>query len=601
MFPLTLRRSLLAKALLAIGVLLLVTVLRACSVAGVHWMGWHDVPALAAITALHEAENAFWRHEGIGTPAQARHAAVQMQRHLYDEALRGAVERPGRAALQAAWERLDARWSARLRPALEQGRVADYWRQVGPFSHDLALLTSGLQTEHAELLALDRRIAILTMVTFLCLLTAGLYVLLRRVVLPLRELLAATDHFRAGNLDVRVRYEAPDEIGRLAERFNAMADDLASSHRDLERRVQEKMLHLGRANAALELLFRSSAELAQGTADAAAIADLLTRFQALLPGLDLTLCLQLQGSGGPLIALHGDATPQICTLDECGRCAVATRPGQRCYEVRCGGEVLGQLRACFEAAQSPEPAEPPEPELVQALADLIGSALAFGRQREKDSHLLLLNERNTIARELHDSLAQSLSYMKIQVARLQAMIRRHDDCARVESVATELREGINDAYRQLRELLTTFRLGLGGDELGDALQAAVQEFSQRGGISILLEADTLLLPLSGVEQIHVVQIAREALANCLRHAGARHAWVCLRQRGPEVELVIEDDGQGLSPLASEVQRHGMTIMRERAHSIGGTLTVGPRHPRGTRVRLRFRPGTAAAEPEGRGA
>lgn len=594
MIPPLLRRSLLAQALLAIGILLLVTLLRAGSVAGVHWMGWHDVPALAAITALHDAENALWQRDGAESLAQARDTAALLQRHLHNEALRGAVGRPGRAALQATWERLDARWNADLRPALEQGRLADYWRQAGPFSQDLAMLTSGLQAEHAALLALDLRIAALTMLTFLGLLLAGSFILLRRVALPLRELLLATDQFRAGNLDVRVRYAAPDEIGRLAERFNAMADDLASSHRDLERRVEEKMQRLGRANAALELLFRSSAELAKGTADATAIADLLTRFQALLPGLDLTLCLRSQGSGGPLIALHGEATPQICSLDQCGHCKIAMRPGQRCYEVRCGGEVLGQLRACFDTALAQ--AQPPEPELVQALADLIGSALALGRQREKDSHLLLHNERNTIARELHDSLAQSLSYMKIQVARLQAMIRRHDDCDLVESVAAELREGINDAYRQLRELLTTFRLGLGGDELGDALQAAVQEFSQRGGVRILLEADTLLLPLSGVEQIHVVQIAREALANCLRHAGARQAWVCLRQHGPEVELVIEDDGQGLSPLASEVQRHGMTIMRERAHSIGGTLTVGPRQPRGTRVRLRFRPGTAA-EPE----
>lgn len=593
MFPPFLRHSLLAQALTVIGLLLFVTLVRAGSVASLHWMGRHDVPALSSIASLHEDTASLWRRSRLPDDSprvQARQAAVALQEHLDAPALQAAVRRPGRDELLLTWQQLDRHWTQELRPLLEQGRSDDYRRASETFSRDLARLSAGLQAEHARLLALDLRFAAGTLLALLGILSFSLYILLRRVVLPLRELLATTDRFRAGNLDVRVAYAAPDEIGSLAQRFNAMADDLADSHRHLEQQVADKMQHLGRANAVLELLFRSSAGMAHGPAGATVLADLLARFQALVPGLELTLCLAPQ-PGGPLIALHGADQQQICTSDQCDCYDVPAQAPQHSYDVCCRGEVLGTLRACVDPARL---ADAPEPELLQALADLIGSVLGLGRQREKDGQLLLHNERSTIARELHDSLAQSLSYMKIQVSCLQTMIRRHDDCALAESVAAELREGINDAYRQLRELLTTFRLGLGGDELGDALQAAVEEFSRRGDMRLLLEADSLLVPLSGIEQIHVLQIVREALGNCLRHSGARQAWVTLRQSGQDVELRVEDDGRGLSPLASEVQRHGMAIMHERARGIGGSLIVAPRHPQGTRVQLRFRPGALAA-------
>ena len=106
---------------------------------------------------------------------------------------------------------------------------------------------------------------------------------------------------------------------------------------------------------------------------------------------------------------------------------------------------------------------------------------------------------------------------------------------------------------------------------------------------VLLHSEPLAYTLSATEQIHLLQIAREALSNCARHAQASQAWVHLKQIGEEAELLIEDDGCGVTPGFDQRQHHGLTIMQERARSLHGSLQLSPRAPQGTRLLLRFRP------------
>jgi two-component system nitrate/nitrite sensor histidine kinase NarX len=160
-------------------------------------------------------------------------------------------------------------------------------------------------------------------------------------------------------------------------------------------------------------------------------------------------------------------------------------------------------------------------------------------------------------------------------------------------VSEEIREGLNNAYRQLRELLTTFRLQITEGGLDLALQSAAREFAERGQFQVELDARPLPFALSASEQIHLLQICREALSNCARHARAQHVWVRLAQLGEDVELQIEDDGQGLSGDFDQRQHHGLNIMRERARHLHGQLGIEPRASGGTRVHLLFRPGFLA--------
>ncbi|PBV04270.1 hypothetical protein CJU35_29945 [Pseudomonas aeruginosa] len=215
--------------------------------------------------------------------------------------------------------------------------------------------------------------------------------------------------------------------------------------------------------------------------------------------------------------------------------------------------------------------------------------------------LALFAERGTIARELHDSLAQSLSYLKIQVSRLGTLLKREAPAEKIEDTLDELREGLNGAYRQLRELLTTFRLSLDEPSLEAALGNAVAEFGERGEVTIELDNRLQHVPLSPNEEIHVLQIVREALSNVVRHSQAQRAWVRLSsQADGQVSIAVEDDGVGFDPQQNRSGHYGLTIMQERGQTLGSQLRFEARAPHGTRVLFSFVPTalqpSAAKEP-----
>lgn len=574
MFWRHLRSSLIAQATFVIGILFVIALVRVIFVSGLNWMERHDDQAILAASSLRSSFNQLALSMAIepGAPEQ-RELATEVQRLLREEHLRGALWRPGREALRGKWLALRRQWKGELAPALEASDAPRFLGAARPFALALDDLADDLQQEHQRLKILDLNQVIVTMLLVISLQLLAIYTLRRKVAAPLQRLLGATEQLRGGTLDVRVTHEADDEIGRLALSFNAMADALQGSHRALEQQVEQKVRQLALANAALEQLSRSSHELALGPADACEFEALLRRFEQLLPGLRLDI----------------DQQGDVPVMPAC-----AGRPGAHAYAISSQGQRLGELCACFDDARNPEPWES---DLVQALADIIGSAVMLNRQREHNNQSLLLNERNTIARELHDSLAQSLSFMKLQIARLQVLIHEEQDCEAVSAVAEELRTGINDAYGQLRQLLSTFRLEIGRGELGSVLQNAVQEFARRSNLDIALHADPPPAGLSPDEETHLVQIMREALTNCVRHAEAVHVDVRLRAVGDEVELVVEDDGRGFAPASSSQPHHGIAIMRERALGIGGTLAIESRSPRGTRLCLRFRPARGAPPTE----
>lgn len=200
-----------------------------------------------------------------------------------------------------------------------------------------------------------------------------------------------------------------------------------------------------------------------------------------------------------------------------------------------------------------------------------------------------------MARELHDSLAQSLSFSKIQVSRLQAMLERGSEREAVAGAAEELRDGLNGAYRKLRELITTFRAQINVGGLTVALDEALEEYGARSSVVMLLDNRLKGCQLSANEEFHIVQIVREALSNIVRHARATQATVKLApDAGGEIVISVEDDGLGIDPAADARNRHGTSIMRERALSLGGALSIMNRPEGGCRVLVRFRPSTPVA-------
>ncbi|HTN29838.1 MAG TPA: type IV pili methyl-accepting chemotaxis transducer N-terminal domain-containing protein [Pseudomonas sp.] len=515
---------------------------------------------------------------------QVRQLTTQFEERLASPAL--TLELKSNADLHAAYLALQQRWLEELKPALLTGDFEQFPPRAESFVEQLNTFVLLLQKHSEAKQGWVQTIQGLALFVTVVVLMVGIYQLQGTVLAPLQELVNANERFRSGDLSVRVKYDAADELGQVAASFNAMAEAIERSHQTLERRVAEETANLAQANAALQLLYQSSRQLASGIADANELGSLLEKFRNHVPGLQLSLC--LHGDGQPaeqLLALHSDRVREICAPENCALCSLRENKNLLSCPVVHQGSELGELRANFDD----RPAQNWEAELIQALANLIGTALSLEQQREQEHRLLIFEERAVIARELHDSLAQALSYMKLQVSRLQTLMRRGEPMERLETVSEELREGLNSAYRQLRELLVTFRLSIQEGGLEQALQDTTQEFAERGDFQVRLQVQPLAFSLSASEQIHLLQVAREALSNCARHAGAGEVMVALRQDGEQVELLIEDNGRGLSGDYDQRQHHGLTIMQERARSLGGTISVAANAPRGTRVLLRFRP------------
>ncbi|MNF42364.1 Nitrate/nitrite sensor protein NarX [compost metagenome] len=490
--------------------------------------------------------------------------------------------------LYMAHSEINRLWQEQLRPALDRGDKATFQQHTENFVAQLEHFVMLLQKRSEHRQGWQQSIQGAALLITVIILLVGMYELQLNVISPLQELVTVAERFRRGDHSARVEFRSEDELGQMAESFNAMAEAIEESHRTLESRVAQKTQTLAQTNAALELLYQNSRSLATRQANVERLDELISRFQQRLPGLRLTLCLQdnVHAPSEQLLALHGSETREVCARSDCATCERKTNPEQAIFSINNQGNNLGELKAHFRGGRRPQAWETA---LIQALANQVGTALSLKRQREQEHRLLLLDERTTIARELHDSLAQALSYMKLQVSRLQTLIRRGESAQTLETVSDELRDGLNNAYRQLRELLTTFRLQIQDGGLDQELKDTVQEFAKRGDFSAELQIDRLAFQLSANEQIHLLQIAREALSNCARHARAEHAWLHLRQIGEQVELSVEDDGCGLVAGFDPRQHHGLTIMQERARSLHGQLSIEPRVPSGTRIHLQFHP------------
>lgn len=584
------RSSLPARAGLAVLLIAVLALASALSAGVIAWLSQDDAAAINTAGSLRMATYQLsWKLQAEAPREQIDSLVSNFEKRLNSPDLHKVLESDLQAPLQSAYLQLQSNWRNNLRPALASDDRQHFLSQADGFVEQLNHFVLLLQQKSERKQSWQQNIQGAALFITVLILLIGMYELQTNVITPLQYLMSAAERFRDGDHSARVEFQSEDELGQMALSFNAMADAIEESHRTLESRVALKTANLAQANAALQLLFFSSRQLASRLTSAEQLDLLIDNFQALIPGLRLTLCLH----GNPLkpaeqlIALHGSESREVCSRNDCASCERQHMPNLQVYPVSNQGNDLGELSANFIDGHRPLHWEN---ELIQALADLVGTALSLERQREQDHRLLLLDERTIIARELHDSLAQALSYMKLQVSRLQTLMRRGESAEQLFAVSEEIREGINNAYRQLRELLTTFRLQIQGSGLDQALDDTVREFAERGAFEVLLQVEPLAFTLDASEQIHLLQIAREALSNCARHAQAKHVKVHLGQQGERIELCIEDDGCGIGSNADPRQHHGLTIMQERSRSLNGQLEVSHNPPHGTRIHLSFQPG-----------
>ncbi|MDE2095567.1 MAG: histidine kinase, partial [Burkholderiales bacterium] len=195
-------------------------------------------------------------------------------------------------------------------------------------------------------------------------------------------------------------------------------------------------------------------------------------------------------------------------------------------------------------------------------------------------------ERSFIARELHDSIAQSLAFLKIQVQLMREAIGS-GDAQQVQHVLGEIDAGVRESYGDVRELLMHFRTRANAEDIEPALLTTLRKFEHQTGLKTTLQMIGQGLPLAPDTQIQVLHIVQEALSNVRKHARAGQVWLDVQQQ-PRWRLEVRDDGLGFvhgQDAQADETHVGLRIMAERAERLGAQLEVLSTPGRGTSIVL----------------
>ncbi|MEN8178275.1 MAG: histidine kinase [Pseudomonadota bacterium] len=463
----------------------------------------------------------------------------------------------------------------------------DYLTSVDCFVDDIHAFVEALEIDAEQKNHLLRIIQIISLIFIFIVASVSIYLAKISVLKPLRELQVCANSARQGDFSVRSRYLNEDELGQLGQAFNVMAEDLSKIYEDLEQRVKEKTLNLERSNRSLELLYNTTKTLSDSSLSDEVLEQVIRDIQQLMSLEGGTICLGQSGEKDSfrLVTSNPYYIQNLnIAVDQCESCIDAGK-SQICQLKAPGSGVVQAFSTpikdqsqqygvlMVELGDRAEMAEWQQ-RLLETVASHIALSINMAQQVSQTRLVSLLEERSAIARELHDSLAQSLSYLKIQVSRLEKSVTESADRKQILAISKVLRSALNGAYRQLRDLLTTFRLRINATDFCITLQETVEEFSKRGDITITYKNRATNCRFSPNAEIHLIQIIREALSNVIRHANATHAMLSIEcDKNGLVTLLVEDDGGGFGEQHDMMQHYGLPIMKERAEWLGGELQI----------------------------
>jgi two-component system nitrate/nitrite sensor histidine kinase NarX len=224
-------------------------------------------------------------------------------------------------------------------------------------------------------------------------------------------------------------------------------------------------------------------------------------------------------------------------------------------------------------------------DLYDALSGHLANAVENLRTDALLREAAVSEERTMLARELHDSIAQSLVFLRIQVTLLRhALMEKQTD--QVERILDEIDVGVKESTNDVRELLVHFRTRTNGDDIDQALRTTLQKFEHQSGVKAQLEMHGHGVALPSDVQLQVLHVLQEALSNVRKHADADRVQLIV-QRGPQWVFTVRDNGRGfdLGPEQAADTHVGLHIMRERAERIGAQVSVDSALGAGTEVRI----------------
>jgi two-component system, NarL family, nitrate/nitrite sensor histidine kinase NarX len=514
------------------------------------------------------------------------------------------------AEVQALWQTERANWLQRapVDPAQSQRMAGELVDATNRFVLTIEQQLSGYTAILNLFQMMMMLLAILGAVVMLY--TGYMY-----VINPLSQLKSGLQRIEAADFGTRVEVDTHDEFGQVAAGFNRMAATLQSLYTGLEAKVRDKTQRIEAQRSRLEALYEVSAflatantieELSKGfssrvrtvmKADAVAVrwSDEANQRYLMLA----TDCFpaEMQDEERSLIAgacacgnLRADARTRVIPIHSqdaapLQRCARAGYQSLVSVPVRLQKRLIGEVDLFFRQTVS---LNADEVELLDALASHLASALEGLRAAALEREAAVGEERSLLARELHDSIAQSLAFLKIQAQLLRTAVQRgqHD---KVSTTLDELDEGLRESIGDVRELLVHFRTRTSAEHIEAALNETLQKFQHQTGLPTRLEVRGEGLPLPADVQVQVLHVLQEALSNVRKHAQASHVSLEV-DKGAAWRFTVRDNGRGFDVLAAHDETHvGMKIMRERAERIGATVALQATADLGTTLTLTLPP------------
>jgi two-component system nitrate/nitrite sensor histidine kinase NarQ len=391
----------------------------------------------------------------------------------------------------------------------------------------------------------------------LCVAFFALFYTRKNLVFPLQDIVKAANQISAGNFAITLPKTHSHELNALNAALDKSAKELSLLYQGLEKKVKAKTLALTRSNAELNLLYDNLFMLHGASLNYAALKKSINQLR------DHQALANLR-----LVIIHTDGTQDIIEADN-GWPTDSSQdnsPYNVCFPLVFEQHTLGQLEVISTVQVSTL--------LLENFAMMLARAIVIHNASEQRQQLALFEERSVIARELHDSIGQLLSFLKIQVNLLNKALVKTGTNATIDNLVGEINIGVSTAYVQLRELLSTFRLKLTDPDLHHALTGMLEQLQSQTTMTLNLDYRLAGHLIAANQHIHILQIIREASLNAIKHAKGNAVLIkCYQDDNESITIEICDDGVGISQQQDPLQHFGIGIMHERAKKLNGTLEL----------------------------
>lgn len=517
------------------------------------------------------------------------------------------------ARVQSQWQTLRPVWTDANPPA-----AAEVEREANQFVLLIDSFDSSIEAQLARWTSILNALQLALLVLAIGSALGLLYIGHLSVLAPVFRLTDGLARIERGDFDTRVEVATQDEFGQLSTGFNRMAQNLQQLYAGLEQKVSEKTASLEKERARLAAFYEVSAFLAEtNTLDmlAQGFAQRIRRVAAAD-----SVAIRWSGEANErYLLLAGDGLPRFMIEDEqcltsrsclCGH--PQSVPGARVIPVRAAGPGAATLGHCARAGYVTLVSVPvilhqrtlgeidlffretivlsaQDRDLLDTLASHLAGAMENLRVSALERETAVSDERALLASELHDSIAQSLAFLKIQVQLLRDVLTAPAGSSAAR-IVDELDAGVRESTGDVRELLVHFRTRGNTEDIEPALRTTLRKFEHQTGLATNLLIEGHGLPLDADVQVQVLHVLQEALSNVRKHARAREVWLEVQQ-SPVWSFEVRDDGEGFDIQQNKPgETHvGMRIMRERAARIGATMVVDSVPGAGTCVTLTLAP------------